>query len=166
MSRYLADWYCSRFLQTLVVIFPRKSTHAKIHAKMAIFWLVFSAKNPEKSDKLALIEGKILNLMFFHIHIPVVPIQIWLPVTHDHRQKTLKVDSVLLFRHILKTKSRLECGSSLLNSRMWPGILPDESCQNCFEILQHVKNSGEGLRIRWTEIRPSSQAQLLTKIVN
>ena len=31
---------------------------------MAIFWLVFSVKNPVKSDKLALIEGKILNLMF------------------------------------------------------------------------------------------------------
>ena len=87
MSRYQVDWYCSRFLQTLVVIFPRKSTQVKIHAKMAIFWLVFSAKNPVKSDKLASIEGKILNLMFFHINIPVVPIEIWLPVTHDQRQK-------------------------------------------------------------------------------
>ena len=160
------DWYCSRFLQTLVVIFPRKSTQVKIHAKMAIFWLVFSAKNPVKSDKLALIGGKILHLMFLHLNIPVVPIEIWLPVTHDQRQKTLKVDSVLLFRHILKTKSCLECGSSLLNSRMWPGILPDEWWQNCFEILQLIKNFGEGLRIRWTEIRPSSQAQLFTKIVN
>ena len=42
---------------------------AKVYAgenpyKMAIFWLVFSAKNLVKSDKLALIEGKILNLMF------------------------------------------------------------------------------------------------------
>ena len=46
------------------VIFPRKSTQVKIHTKMAIFWLVFSAKNPVKSDKLALIEGKISNLMF------------------------------------------------------------------------------------------------------
>ena len=109
MSRYQVDWYCSRFLQTLVVIFPRKSTQVKIHTKMAIFWLVFSAKNPVKSDKLALIEGKILNLMFFHINTPVVPIEIWLPVTHDQRQKTLKVDSVLLFRDILKTKSCLEC---------------------------------------------------------
>ena len=61
MSRYQVDWYCSRFLQTLVVIFPRKSTQVKIHAKMAIFWLVFSSKNPVKSDKLVLIEGKILN---------------------------------------------------------------------------------------------------------
>ena len=121
MSRYQVDGYCSRFLQTLVVIFPRKSTQVKIHTKMAIFWLVFSAKNPVKSDKLALIEGKILNLMFFHINIPVVPIEIWLPVTHDQRQKTLKVDSVSLFCHILKTKSCLECGSSLLNPRMWPG---------------------------------------------
>ena len=166
MSRYQVDWYCSRFLQTLVVIFPRKSTQVKIHAKMAIFWLVFSAKNTLKSDKLALIEGKILNLMFFHINIPVVPIEVWLPVTHDQRQKTRKVDSVLLFRHILKTKSCLECGSSLLNSRMWPGTLPEEWRQNCFDILQHIKNSGEGLRIRWTEIRPSSQAQVFTKILN
>ena len=166
MSRYQVDWYCSRFLQTLVVIFPRKSTQVKIHAKMSIFWLVFSAKNTLKSDKLALIEGKILNLMFVHINIPVVPIEVWLPVTHDQRQKTRKVDSVLLFRHILKTKSCLECGSSLLNSRMWPGTLPDEWRQNCFDILQHIKNSGEGLRIRWTEIRPSSQAQVFTKILN
>ena len=166
MSRYQVDWYCSRFLQTLVVIFPRKSTQVKIHTKMAIFWLVFSAKNPVKSDKLALIEGKILNLMFFHINTPVVPIEIWLPVTHDQRQKTLKVDSVLLFRDILKTKSCFECGSSLSNSRVWPVILSDEWRQNCFEILQLIKNVGEGLRIRWTEIRPSSQAQLFTKIVN
>ena len=84
-------WYRSRFLQTLVVIFPRKSTQVKIHTKMAIFWLVFSAKNQVKSDKLALIEGKILNLMFLDINIPVVTIEIWLRVTHSQRQKTLKV---------------------------------------------------------------------------
>ena len=108
----------SRFLQTLVVIFPRKSTQVKIHTKMAIVWLVFSPKNPVKTDKLALIEGKILNLMFLDINIPVVPIEIWLRVTHNKRQKTPKVASVLLFHHILKTKSWLECGSSLLNSRM------------------------------------------------
>ena len=82
-------WYRSRFLQTLVVIFPRKSTQVKIHTKMAIFWLVFSAKNPVKSDKLALIEGKILNLMFFGINIPVVPSEIWLRVTHNQREKKL-----------------------------------------------------------------------------
>ena len=105
-------------MQTLVVIFPQKSTQVKIHTKMAIFWLVFSAKNPLKSDKLALIEGKILNLVFLDINIPVVPIEIWLRVTHNQRQKTPKVASVLLFRHILKTKSWLESGSSLLNSRM------------------------------------------------
>ena len=69
-----------------VVIFPRKSTQVKIHTKMAIFWLVFSAKNPVKSDKLALIEGKILNLMFLDINIPVVPIEIWLRVTDNQRQ--------------------------------------------------------------------------------
>ena len=119
-------WYRSRFLQTLVVIFPRKSTQVKIHTKMAIFWLVFSAKNPVKSDKLALIEGKILNSMFLDINIPVVPTEIWFRVTHNQRQKTPKVASVLLFHHILKTKSWLECSSSLLNSRMWPGILRDD----------------------------------------
>ena len=116
-------------------MFPRKSTQVKIHTKMAIFWLFFSAKNPLKSDKLALIEGKILNLMFLDINIPVVPIEIWLRVTHNQRQKTPKVASVLLFRHILKTKSWLECGSSLLNSRMWPGILRDDSCWN-FSMLK------------------------------
>ena len=61
--------------------------------------------------------------MFLDINIPVVPIEIWLRVTHNQRQKTLQVASVLSFRHILKTKSWLEWGSSLLNSRMWPGIL-------------------------------------------
>ena len=72
-----------------------------------------------KFDKLALIEGKILNLMFPDIkNIPVVPIEIWLRVIHNQRQKTPKVASVLLFRHILKTKTWLKCGSSLLNSRM------------------------------------------------
>ena len=54
---------------------------------MAIFWLVFSAKNPVKSDKLALIEGKILNLMFLDINIPVVPIEICFQVTHNQGQK-------------------------------------------------------------------------------
>ena len=134
-------WYRSRFLQTLVLIFPRKSTQVKVHTKMAIFWLVFSAKNPVKSDKLALIEGKILNLMFLDINIPVVPTEIWLRVTHNHRQKTPKVASVLLFRHILKTKSWLECGSSLLNSRMWPGILlVCEQNVFCYNYLDFRKN--------------------------
>ena len=95
-------WYRSRFLQTLVVIFPRKSTQVKIHTKMAIFWLVFSAKNPVKSDKLALIEGKILNLMFLDINIPVVPIEIWLRVTHNQRQKTLKVASLQSYYSAIK----------------------------------------------------------------
>ena len=110
-------WYRSRFLQILVVIFPRKSTQVKIHTKMAIFWLVWSVKNPVKSDKLALIDGKILNLTFLDINILVVPIEMLLRVTHNQRQKTPKVASVLLFRYILKTKSWLECGSSLLNCR-------------------------------------------------
>ena len=84
-------WYRSRFLQTLVVVFRRKSTQVKIHTKiMAIFWLVFRAKKQVKSDKLALIEGKILNLLFFDINIPVVSIEIWLRVTHNQRQKLSK----------------------------------------------------------------------------
>ena len=41
------------------------------------FWLVFSAKNPVKSDTLALvIEGKNLNLMFLAFYIPVYPLRI------------------------------------------------------------------------------------------
>ena len=110
-------WYRSRFLQTLVVIFPRKSTQVKIHTKMAIFWLVFSAKNPVKSDKLALIEGKILNLMFFDINIPVIPIEIRLRVTHNQRQKNSQSRFSLIIPP-LKTKSCLKYGFSLLNSRM------------------------------------------------
>ena len=111
-------WYRLEFLRTCVVIIPRKSTQVKIHTKMAIVWVVFSAKNPVKSDRLSLIDGKILNLMFLDINIPVVAIEIWLRVTHNQREKTLKVASVLLFRHILKTESWLKCGSGLLNSRM------------------------------------------------
>ena len=48
-------------------------------------------------------------------------------VIHNQRQKTLKVASVLLFLHILSTKSWLECCFSLLNSRMWPGAVRDEA---------------------------------------
>ena len=54
---------------------------------MASFRLVFSAKNPVKSDKLALIERKVLNEMFLDIYIPVVTIENWLGVTHNQRQK-------------------------------------------------------------------------------
>ena len=90
-------WYRSQFLQTLVLIFPWKSTQVKIHSKMASVCLVFSAKNPVKSDKLALIEGEVLNEMFLDVDIPVLPIDNWLGVTHNQRQKkTLKVASVLL----------------------------------------------------------------------
>ena len=64
---------------------------------MASVCLVFSAKNPVKSDKLALIEGEVLNEMFLDIDIPVLPIDNWLGVTHNQREKkTLKVASVLL----------------------------------------------------------------------
>ena len=70
------------------------SLSAKVYAsenpyKNGDFLVVFSAKNPVKSDKLALIEGKILNLMFFGINIPVVPSEIWLRVTHNQREKKL-----------------------------------------------------------------------------
>ena len=59
---------------------------------MASFWLVFSAKNPVKSNKLALvIEGKILNLMFRAIYIPVVPFENWLRITPRDKKKTLRV---------------------------------------------------------------------------
>ena len=99
---------------------------------MAIFWLVFSAQNPVKSYKLALIEGRILNLMFLDINIPVVPIEICLRVTHNQRQKTPKVASVLLFRHILKTKS--------WQFRMWPGILRDGRQRNVQKSVMHVQS--------------------------
>ena len=105
-----------------LVVYPSwKSMHVKIHTKMTQFLVGFWHK--VKSDKLASIEGKVLNLMFLEIYIPAVPIENWLQATHNHRRKTLKVASVFLFRHILKTNSCLECGSSLSNSRMWPGIL-------------------------------------------
>ena len=59
---------------------------------MANFWFVFSAKKKKnnkqtnktvKSDKLSLTEGKILNLMFLDIYIPVVPVKNWLRATHN-----------------------------------------------------------------------------------
>ena len=75
------------FAISLVLIFPWKSTQVKIHSKMASACLVFSAKNPVKSDKLALIEGKVLNEMILDIYIPVVPIDNWLGATHNQRQK-------------------------------------------------------------------------------
>ena len=70
-----------------------------IQTKMASFWLAFGAKNPVKSDKLALIiEGKILNLMFLAIYIPVVPFENWLRITQRdkkiiiiNKKKTLRV---------------------------------------------------------------------------
>ena len=110
-------WYRSRFLQTLVVIFRQKSTQVKIHTKMPFFWSVFSTKDPVKSDKLALIEGKILNLIFFYINIPVIPIEIRLRVTHNQRQKNSRSRFSLIIPP-LKTKSWLKYGFSLLNSRM------------------------------------------------
>ena len=105
-------------------IFPWKSTQVKIHSKMASVCLVFSAKNPVKSDKLALIEGKVLNEMILDIYIPVVPIDNWLGVTHNQRQKTLKVALVLLFRHILKTKSWPECIYTICFTQI---VLPDSA---------------------------------------
>ena len=77
-----------------------------------------------KSDKLALIEGKILIEMFLDIYIPVLPIENWLGVTHNQRQKTLKVASVLLFRHILNTKSWPECICTICSTHI---VLPDSA---------------------------------------
>ena len=57
---------------------------------MASFCLIFSSKNPVESDKLALIDGEILNEMFLDIYIPVVPIENWLGVCHNQRQKLSK----------------------------------------------------------------------------
>ena len=94
---------------------------------MASACLVFSAKNPVKSDKLALIEVKVLNEMILDIYIPVVPIDNWLGATHNQRQKTLKVASVLLFRHILKTKSWPECIYTICFTHT---VLPDSRPAN------------------------------------
>ena len=52
-------------------------------------WLV-AGKIPVKSDKLELIEGKTLNLTFLVIYIPPVPIENWLPLTHNRSRKLLK----------------------------------------------------------------------------
>ena len=81
---------------------------------------------------------QILILMFLDVNIQVVPFEIWLRVTHSQRQKTPKVASVLLFRHILKTKSWLECGSSLFNSRMWPGILRDDTQKKLLDVISFL----------------------------
>ena len=95
---------------------------SKIHSKMASACLVFSAKNPVKSNKLALIEGKVLNEMVLDIYIPVVPIDSWLGATHNQRQKTLKVASVLL-----KTKSWTECIYTICFTHI---VLPDSRPAN------------------------------------
>ena len=58
--------------------------------KMARFWLVCSGKIPVKSDKPESIEGKTLNLTFLVIYIPVVPVENWLPLTHNRSRKLLK----------------------------------------------------------------------------
>ena len=65
---------------------------AKVYAgenpyKNGNFWLVCSAKNPVKSDKLALIEGKILNVMFLDINILVIPIEIWRSETKNSESR-------------------------------------------------------------------------------
>jgi len=68
---------------------------------MASFWFVSIGKNPAKSDKLALVEGMLMNLMFLVIYIPVVPFENWLRVTQSKTR-------------MLKTTWWVECGSSLL----------------------------------------------------
>ena len=56
------------------------------------------------------------------INAPLTPhpssVEANIDVIHNQRQKTVKVASVLLFRHILNTKSWLECCFSPLKSRM------------------------------------------------
>ena len=60
--------------------------------------------------------------MFLDIYNPVVPIENWVGVTHNQRQKTLKVASVLLFRHILMTKSWPESIYTICFTQI---VLPD-----------------------------------------
>ena len=74
---------------------------------MAIFWLVFSVKNPVKSDQLALIEGKVLNLMFLDINIPVVPIDIG-------QYKTWTVDCGLRTGYKIRTRYKTRTGKHRL----------------------------------------------------
>ena len=50
-----------------------------------------------KSGKLALIEGKTFNLMFFVI--PVFPTENWLQLTHNQSRKTFKVTALFLRPH-------------------------------------------------------------------
>ena len=97
-SRRNFVWLSRRFLG---IFFRSNSKENKkpsfyriLGLKTASFWLAFSAKNPVKSNKLALIQGKLLNLMFLDIYISVVPIENWLRETRNQRQKTLKVASL------------------------------------------------------------------------
>ena len=82
---------------------------------MAIFWLVFSVKNAVKSDKLALIEGKVLNLMFLDINIPVVPIDIG-------QYKTRTADYGLRTGYKIRTRYKTRTGKRGLGTKHGQGI--------------------------------------------
>ena len=82
---------------------------------MAIFWLVFSVKNPVKSDKLALIEGKVLNLMFLDKNIPVVPIDIG-------QYKTWSADYGLRTGYKIRTRYKTRTGKRGLGIKHGQGI--------------------------------------------
>ena len=78
----------------------QRSTHEKIHTKMARFWLVCSGKIPVKSDKLA---------------------ENWLRLTHNQSRKTLKVAALFLRPH-----HGLNAALACQNSRKWLGILRED----------------------------------------
>ena len=101
------------------VYWGQRSTHEKIHTKMARFWLVCSGEIPVKSGKLALIEGKTFNLMF--LVIPVAPTENWLRLTHNQSRKTLKVAALFLRPH--HGSNAALAGQ---NSRKWLGILRED----------------------------------------
>ena len=101
------------------VYWGQRSTHEKIHTKMARFWLVCSGEIPVKSDKVALIEGKTFNVMF--LVIPVVPTENWLRLTHNQSRKTFKVTALFLRPH-RGSNAALACQ----NSRKWLGILRED----------------------------------------
>ena len=101
------------------VYWGQRSTHEKIHTKMARFWLVCSGKIPVKFDKVALIEGKTFNVMF--LVIPVVPTENWLRLTHNQSWKTFKVTALFLRPH-RGSNAALACQ----NSRKWLGILRED----------------------------------------
>ena len=69
---------------SLSVIYARENPYKKW--RISDWFLAPKKKKTVKSDKLALIKGKILDLMVFDINISVVPIENWLRATHNQSE--------------------------------------------------------------------------------